>query len=75
MTDIDTNVGNYTLSELLTITGIENEEVTEDEIMRKTDKLINQFKQKNPQLSVFLKELGVSFYNTQLDWSINPTMI
>ena len=55
MTDIDTNVGNYTLSELLTITGIENEEVTEDEIMRKTDKLINQFKQKNPQLSVFFK--------------------
>ncbi len=55
MTDIDTNVANYTLSELLTITGIENEEVTEDEIMRKTDKLINQFKQKNPQLSVFFK--------------------
>ena len=55
MTDIDTNVGNYTLSELLTITGIENEEVTEDEIMQKTDKLINQFKQKNPQLSVFFK--------------------
>jgi len=55
MTDIDTNVGNYTLSELLTIVGIENEEVTEDEIMRKTDKLINQFKQKNPQLSVFFK--------------------
>ena len=44
MTDIDTNVGNYTLSELLTITGIENQEVTEDEIMQKTDKLINQFK-------------------------------
>jgi len=55
MTDIDTNVANYTLSELLTITGIENEEVTEDEIMQKTDKLINQFKQKNPQLSVFFK--------------------
>ena len=55
MTDIDTNVGNYTLSELLTIVGIENEEVTEDDIMRKTDKLINQFKQKNPQLSVFFK--------------------
>ena len=53
MTDIDTNVANYTLSELLTIVGIENEEVTEDDIMRKTDKLINQFKQKNPQLSVF----------------------
>jgi len=55
MTDIDTNVGNYTLSELLTIVGIENEEVTEDEITQKTGKLINQFKQKNPQLSVFFK--------------------
>lgn len=53
MTDIDTNVANYTLSELLTIAGIENEEITEEDIIEKTDYLINKFKQKNPRLSVF----------------------
>jgi hypothetical protein len=55
MTDIDTNVANYTLSELLTIAGIENEEITEEDIIEKTDYLINKFKQKNPRLSVFFK--------------------
>jgi len=57
MTDIDTNVDNYTLSELLTIVEIENESFSEDEIMKKTNKLINKFKNNNPQLSVFFKEV------------------
>lgn len=57
MTDIDTNVSNYTLSELLTIVGIENEDVTHDEILQQTSKLINKFKLKNPQLAVFFQEV------------------
>jgi len=59
MTDIDTNVSNYTLSELLTIVGIENEDVTHDEILQQTGKLINKFKSKNPQLAVFFQEVQV----------------
>lgn len=57
MTDIDTNVSNYSLSELLTISGIENENITEDEIIEKTDFLINKFKRKNPRLAVFFEEV------------------
>ena len=55
MTDIDTNVGNYTLSELLTIAGIENDDINEEAIVARTDKLINRFKVKDPRLSVFFK--------------------
>ena len=57
MTDIDTNVSNYTLSELLTIAGIENEEINEDEITTKTNKLINKFKYKNPKLAAFFQDV------------------
>jgi len=57
MTDIDTNVSNYTLSELLTIAGIENEDVNEEQIVSKTNYLINKFKNKNPQLAVFFKDV------------------
>jgi hypothetical protein len=57
MTDIDTNVSNYTLSELLTIVDIENEEIDKDEIIRKTNQYINKFKTKNPELAVFFKDV------------------
>jgi len=57
MTDIDTNVQNYTLSELLTIAGIENDNVTQDEILEKTNQFINRFKIKNPKLAVFFKDV------------------
>jgi hypothetical protein len=69
MTDIDTNVGNYTLSELLTIAGIENDDINEEAIMEKTDKLINRFKVKNPQLSVFFK--GVQSQLLQYEQGLN----
>jgi len=55
MTDIDTDVSNYTLSELLTIVDIDNDELDKDEIIRKTNQFISKFKSKNPQLSVFFK--------------------
>ena len=57
MTDIDTNVSNYTLSELLTIVDIENEDIDKDQIIAKTNQLINKFKIKNPRLSVFFKDV------------------
>jgi len=57
MTDIDLDVSSYTLSELLTIAGIENDNVNEDEIITKTNYLINRFKSKNPALAVFFKQV------------------
>jgi hypothetical protein len=57
MTDIDMNVDNYTLSELLTIVSIENQDISKDEIISKTNQYINKFKNKNPQLAVFFKEV------------------
>ena len=57
MTDIDTNVSNYTLSELLTIAGIENEDINEDDITTKTNLLINKFKNKNPKLASFFLDV------------------
>jgi hypothetical protein len=55
MTSIDTNVSNYTLSELMAI--VELNELEPSEIISKTDKQINRFKVKNPQISVFFKEI------------------
>ena len=57
MTDFDTNVSNYTLSELLTIVEIDNEETNYDDILEKTDHLINKFKTRNPKLANFFKEV------------------
>ncbi len=57
MTDIDTNVSNYTLSELLTIIDIENDDMDKDEIIRKTNQFINKFKTKNPKLAIFFKDV------------------
>lgn len=57
MTDFDTNVSNYTLSELLTIVEIDNEHTNYDDILDKTNHLIKKFKAKNPILSNFFKEV------------------
>lgn len=57
MTDIDTNVSNYSLSELLTIADIENENITEEEIIKKTNLLISKFQKKNPKLAVFFEDV------------------
>jgi hypothetical protein len=57
MTSIDTNVSNYSLSELLTITELDNEDINEEKILYKTNHFINKFKHKNPQISVFFKEV------------------
>jgi hypothetical protein len=57
MTEIDTNVSSYSLSELLTIVDIDNENVTKDQVIKNTDYLINKFKIKNPELAVFFSEV------------------
>lgn len=51
MTSVDTNVSNYTLSELMAI--IEVTDIDPEEIVKNTTALISKFKDTNPQLSVF----------------------
>lgn len=50
---INTDISSYSLSELLAITGIV--ELDSDEILLKTDELINRFKSNRPELSIFFK--------------------
>ena len=57
MTSLDTNVSNYTLSELLTIVELDNDDINEDTILTTTNKFINKFKHKKPELAVFFKEI------------------
>ena len=58
MTSLDTNVSNYTLSELLTIVELNNDEdINEETILMKTNNLIDKFKNKKPELAVFFKEI------------------
>ena len=55
MTTLDTNVSNYTLSELLAIADIND--VNRNEIISKTDKQIQRFKTSKPEISVFFREI------------------
>ena len=57
MTSIDTNISNYTFSELLTIVDIQNDELDKETVNSKTNKYINKFKIKNPQLANFFREV------------------
>ena len=54
MTSIDTNISNYTLSELIAIARIDSMEP--DEIIEKTNKEIKRFKHSKPEISVFFKQ-------------------
>ena len=53
MADIDTNVSNYTLTELLTIVGINNKNIDKNKITNNTNALFNKFKNKDPKLADF----------------------
>ena len=53
--DIDTDISNYTLSELMAIVDIQG--IDPKEITTKTNKLINKFKNSDPTLSVFFMEV------------------
>jgi len=55
MTSIDTNVSNYTLSELMAI--VELTDLDRDQIIKNTDKQIKRYKVKNPGLSVFFQAI------------------
>lgn len=73
--DIDTNISNYTLSELLDIVGIDNEDIDSEVIIEKTDSLIKQFKSKNPELADFFMDVQTQLlefakgleYNEEID--------
>lgn len=52
---LDTNTTNYSLAELMAIAGIE--EMDPEEIVVKTNRYIQQFKEKNPELSVFFHKI------------------
>ena len=55
MSTMDTNVSNYTISELMAI--IEIQDIDPNEIVTKTNKLINKFKNSNPQMAVFFEDV------------------
>jgi len=55
MTTIDTDVSNYSLSELMAI--VELTDVEPKKIISRTNYFINKFKNSNPELSVFFKDV------------------
>jgi len=55
MTSINTNITDYTLSELMAIVDIED--MTPENIIDSTDHYIKKYKTKNPTLAVFFKEI------------------
>jgi len=55
MEDIDTDVSNYTLSELMAIVNVKD--LNANTIMENTNYLIRKYKTKNPAISVFFKEI------------------
>jgi hypothetical protein len=67
MTSIDTNVSNYTLSELMSIVSVED--FDENEIIEKTNELTTKFKHKNPQLAIFFQAIQSQLlqYSQNLD--------
>jgi hypothetical protein len=84
MTDIDTNVSNYTLSELLTIVDIENEDINKELILNKTNLFINKFKLKKPKFAKFFQEVqnqllqyeeGLDDVQTDDDENIDKIMV
>lgn len=55
MTTIDTNVSNYTMSELMAIVNLNDLDPTN--IMKETTRFMEKFKENNPKLSVFFKDI------------------
>lgn len=56
MSDFDTNVDNYTISELLTILDID--ELNKNDILKKTNQYIDKFKnENNTRLSIFFQKM------------------
>jgi len=55
MTSLDMNVSNYTLSELMAI--VELEDLNTQDIVENTNYYIRKYKNKNPQMAVFFKDI------------------
>jgi hypothetical protein len=55
MTSISTDIADYTLSELMAI--VEIEELTPEHIVENTNYYIRKYKNKNPELAVFFKQI------------------
>ena len=72
MTSLDTNVSNYSLSELLTIVDLDNEDVNEDSILSKTNHFINKFKNKSKSklhlIFIIMLFPSIFFYIIAIDW-------
>ena len=66
MSNIDTNVANYSLAELMAI--VELQDLKPNEIVKQTNKYINKFKTSNPKLSTFFMEIRSQLlqYSTNL---------
>jgi len=71
--NIDTNVANYSVSELMAI--VELQDLKPNEIVKQTNKYINKFKTSNPKLSTFFMEIQSQLlqYSTNLIDPKNPT--
>ena len=54
---MDMNVSNYSLSELLTITGIDDDNLNSQQIIKNTNALMNKFKNKNQKLVDFFSDV------------------
>jgi hypothetical protein len=61
--NIDTNVHHYNLSELMAIIGLN--ELNPEEIVNKTNSMINKFKIKDPTLSIFFQNIQNKLLHTQ----------
>jgi len=58
MSNVDTNVDHYTLSELLTILDLNVENLTDDDIISKTDDYIQKFtRDNNDKMSIFFQKI------------------
>ena len=55
MNSIDTDVSNYSISELMAILDID--EINKDEIIEKTNEFTDRYKKKDPKLAVFFQEI------------------
>lgn len=66
MTSINTNVSDYSLSELMTI--IDIDDLNPEDIIENTNYFIKKYKTKNPQLAVFFREIQsqlLQYYQSQ----------
>ena len=58
MANINTNISDYTLSELMAIVGL-TDDINREQIIENTKYFIDKYKNKNPELSVFFKDIQV----------------